>query len=564
MVSSIVTLIIWSVIWLVIIAYLRHRAHSNTKHAHETGTSSLTLQIGHWTIWPGWLALTATTNAWSARVLSMASLSTTRKQRLQKWFSIGVNVARIAMFIGIGVLIFSFLSSLPRVLWRIWSRVIGSDVGVAISESEQDSNAMQFAIAIPGLTLPWHQFGFLWIAIFVSVAFHEFGHALAAAAFGVRTVNVGMFIAWLFPGAYVELDDTQLHQVDSDFVHTGSEEQERIAARRVLTVASAGVWHNVVLCVVCGILLVALQPLLLLPLFDCSYHGNQGALVVGVGHEHDFVLASELIPGDTVVTHINGTRIGSVEEWIAQLSDIATSPVDSTTGGYLIRQRHWEKLQHEYGSSCCDETHDDSQKWQCFIARSKLHDQNNVNVCLSVRRELSHHAERCNAEDPKTNGADFCIFPVLPQATGERIVSIHTTRLDLDNTDQEAVAAATIWFRGPPAELYSNVHLGACRPRLLLRQLQQVVPILGIYSWPELLDRVIKYTIVVSASLAILNAAPIHFADGCHIIEAMATLRMWPFVHRQYMRSIGTNLILAIGTLLLAGNLLCTILQAIL
>lgn len=41
----------------------------------------------------------------------------------------------------------------------------------------------------------------------VSVAFHELGHALAAAAHRVRTLSVGVFVVALFPGAYCEIDN---------------------------------------------------------------------------------------------------------------------------------------------------------------------------------------------------------------------------------------------------------------------------------------------------------------------------------------------------------------------
>lgn len=80
-------------------------------------------------------------------------------------------------------------------------------------------------VAIPGVTLPFDQLVYLWIGkshgsdavksrgsqpvvagISLSVGFHEFGHALAAAAMHVRSTSIGFFWILFFPGAYVEIE----------------------------------------------------------------------------------------------------------------------------------------------------------------------------------------------------------------------------------------------------------------------------------------------------------------------------------------------------------------------
>mmetsp|Transcript_19818 Transcript_19818/g.27842 ORF Transcript_19818/g.27842 Transcript_19818/m.27842 type:complete len:85 (+) Transcript_19818:127-381(+) len=56
--------------------------------------------------------------------------------------------------------------------------------------------------------MPLSHIFYLWVAIFVSVVVHELGHAMAAAAYRVRTRRFGAFvIMFCFPGAYVEIDD---------------------------------------------------------------------------------------------------------------------------------------------------------------------------------------------------------------------------------------------------------------------------------------------------------------------------------------------------------------------
>jgi len=64
----------------------------------------------------------------------------------------------------------------------------------------------------------------------LSIAFHEFGHAIAAASEGVEIEYVAIFVAVLFPGAFVALNYDLL--------------QNR-PLFSMLRIYCAGIWHNV-------------------------------------------------------------------------------------------------------------------------------------------------------------------------------------------------------------------------------------------------------------------------------------------------------------------------------
>lgn len=64
----------------------------------------------------------------------------------------------------------------------------------------------------------------------LSIAFHEFGHAIAAASEGVQMEYVAIFMAVLFPGALVALNYDLL---------------ENLPLFSMLRIYCAGIWHNV-------------------------------------------------------------------------------------------------------------------------------------------------------------------------------------------------------------------------------------------------------------------------------------------------------------------------------
>ncbi|KAJ6809032.1 membrane-bound transcription factor site-2 protease-like protein isoform X1 [Iris pallida] len=120
----------------------------------------------------------------------------------------------------------------------------------------------------------------------ISVAIHEFGHAVAATSEGVQIEYIAIFLAVIFPGALVALN--------YDFMQSSP----RSAALRIYC---AGIWHNVMFCAVCGLTL-SLLPTILTPL----YIHREMPMVIGV--PQDSPLVNYLSPGD-VIRSIDGSNI---------------------------------------------------------------------------------------------------------------------------------------------------------------------------------------------------------------------------------------------------------------
>lgn len=155
---------------------------------------------------------------------------------------------------------------------------------------------------VPGVNVPLSSVVYLVLAVFIAGLVHELGHALAAVVNDVDVCGTGFFLYAIFPGFFVDID-------------------ERVCCiphKEALSVFAAGVWHNLLLCCVC--LLVIVQPqLLLFPLFTVPHTG------VVTGIPQDSVLAGHLMLGDSVLA-VNGCPVTGAAEWAACITELFNNP----------------------------------------------------------------------------------------------------------------------------------------------------------------------------------------------------------------------------------------------
>ena len=186
---------------------------------------------------------------------------------------------------------------------------------------------------VPGVTMPMTLSYVLplSLSILMSAGIHEIGHAIACAKEGIRIQSMGAFLmAPFLCGAYVRLPM----------------EVQAMAPRRRLRVWSAGIWHNVLLCLV--LILMLSTPftwflgIISSPLYSRS---GRGAVILEVpsvnsplyGH----VETSDMLVG------IGSHSVGSVDEWYESIRDIAAS--STKTSGFCVSST-WISQD----SSCCE------------------------------------------------------------------------------------------------------------------------------------------------------------------------------------------------------------------
>src|SRR3546814_5971464 len=103
------------------------------------------------------------------------------------------------------------------------------------STSTASSPSAAIVPLIPGVNLPAEYLLVFWLATFISLVVPELGHAAAAAMERLQIQGVGVFFAFLFPGAYARIE-ASLH-----YIPLWSQ----------LKVYAHGVWHNVFLTLGC-------------------------------------------------------------------------------------------------------------------------------------------------------------------------------------------------------------------------------------------------------------------------------------------------------------------------
>ena len=526
---------------------------------------------------------------------------------LRAWFRPALWVAVPCALLSLGILASNLclaVSHLPR-WWLIDS--------LHADSLRSEESALSLSITGPGVNIPWDMVGYLWLAISLSVIVHEGGHALAAAAFGVRTRRVGFFFLGFFPGAFVELEE-----------HAGARVLNPL---HKLKIALAGIWHNVALCLLCLVVLGSLRLCTAL-LFS---HVHPGVTVTAVDPHH---VLSPLISAGRRLSSVDGAPVSSPDAWMHALHSVAST----SQQGYCFSPAElllMSQVSSSEGPHCCNRS--SSSALTCLYAHrahvdsaaaavptttaaaftpgsgvpapapsstARVAASSNAVVfepsaapgwapapasawCVSARRYLlpSRARARCRSDDdcalsvpapapsvphrhasgtvaaPSETGRDSngavrsCLRPLLSE--GERVLA-------LGLGEPSAATYEELLYAGGVADLASAVTvsryaLGDHATRALLVAV----------AWAEMCETALLFVIVISASLALLNSAPVVFADGSlavtHLLAVLDTVETRHYSSAAPVRSASSSYarpatcLVRCTTALLGANVLCSL-----
>jgi len=220
-----------------------------------------------------------------------------------------------------------FISKRRKRLWRmIWN------LGVVVAFGQMifiiyfmSHNLFQLAyrtpqaagmfLLLPGVTVSLETLPYIIIALAVVLLTHEFAHAVASLTDNVPVKSSGLFLAFIIPGGFVELDEDKL-------------EKSKLATK--LRVFSAGSSTNIAAWLVVSLLLVnftvTISPL---------YNGPSGILVSGV-IENGGASKADIGKWDVIYT-INNQSIKDINELARFMSTVKPGTVLSlkTDRGYV-------------------------------------------------------------------------------------------------------------------------------------------------------------------------------------------------------------------------------------
>jgi membrane-associated protease RseP (regulator of RpoE activity) len=165
------------------------------------------------------------------------------------------------------------------------------------------ANDLKNVLAIPGVN-DFIPFTFaVWLGLLATMVVHEFGHAILCRVEGIRVKSMGVLLAVIPIGAFVEPDE-------------GDQEKSRGLAK--MRMFGAGITNNILLGLACFSLVVFLLGFAL-PLTIPLIHGV---------YEDSPASAAGMVP-NTLIREVNGVSVSSREEVTTLLN--STKPGDTIT-----------------------------------------------------------------------------------------------------------------------------------------------------------------------------------------------------------------------------------------
>eukprot|EP00823_Brevimastigomonas_motovehiculus_P007320 TRINITY_DN6341_c0_g1_i1.p1 TRINITY_DN6341_c0_g1~~TRINITY_DN6341_c0_g1_i1.p1 ORF type:complete len:506 (+),score=15.04 TRINITY_DN6341_c0_g1_i1:65-1582(+) len=401
------------------------------------------------------------------------------------WFSGGILCGVVGLVVSISLLA---------------SNVVGWFISVVTVQPPPSSHIM---LMIPGVTIPSSSFGYLFIAIFVSMIFHELGHALSAACYGIQSTRIGVFLAICFPGAFV------------DIKYEGG--YEALPLFRKLRVVCGGIWHNVVLFGICyGIILIV--PLIFFPFYFPPGHGVMITSVL------DHRMISSTFHPFAVISSIDNHNIHTSNDLIHAVQQITSAPLEGRCiSADIIGEYRGGDL------SCCNSSIPADTRQCFFVERDHLKDNQ---VCLSVRKYWKTNEHCLSTKDCTLQHATstddnhrVCTWPQLE--IGERIMQVAFS-------DSKIEFITTF-----PTYFLSSVQVSDYVPRSWLFSFFPQ-NLLAFLSLPDVMLTTLRFICGVSMSLAILNSTPVYYSDGALLVDtvllALSNYCSWFKKHRSQVQ----------------------------
>jgi len=383
---------------------------------------------------------------------------------------------------------------------------------------------------MPGMNMPWNQVVYYMFTLIVAGGFHEIGHAVASARENVRVNSFGVFILFIYPGAFVELHTDQL---------------EIIQPIRRLRIFTAGVWHNFVLAmfaICCSYTL----PYMLWPLYQL----NNGIVVTWTNEQYSI---HQTLPVGDVITGINLCPIKTSSDWYECLQNLEKSGAEGYCNTKTYVKMHNTSLPTVITNmgepDCCNDTTSyrfcftyHTTKYTSLIKNLKKNRFNELvrtsneyiskfteHACLPARHTIqSKQTCKLNNDCTELYQPMLCMKPLTSNFT--KVIQIKRKN------------SQDILFVGNVNELLYSVAVSNYIPRYFF----------SLVNFPHHLNSLCMYLISISSALAILNMVPCFCLDGHQTLLILLEIY---FPTSPKLRSTLGTVILMFGSLLLISNI---------
>ncbi|CAH0553742.1 unnamed protein product [Brassicogethes aeneus] len=375
----------------------------------------------------------------------------------------------------------------------------------------EEASTITIEPMLPGINLPVSELGYYSLTLVICSIVHEMGHALAAVRENVSLECVGVNAIFILPVAFVLL---------------GTEKLFSLKNKNILKILCAGVWHNIVLSLL-AFLIYSFLP----HVFSSLYTINEGVIVVNVAKNSPLLGARGLKMGDTIVG-INDCLIYNEESWVNCIKHINTRKSGFCLNGDLIRSLDESiPLKHTDNGylDCCNA---DKQNNFCFEYLDEGILKLPSHVCLPGRTVVEKATTFCSFEPHACPNNLFCFRPLVENYTNLfKIVKS-------DNTN--------VIYSGPVTDVYRTLEVSP-----------YIHPNISS-TIPDRTMKLLRYVIVVSMGLGVINIIPCWFMDGQYIISILGNIMLVKMLGKKK-----TNLIVLTLTTFITFILVTHCMQAV-
>lgn len=336
---------------------------------------------------------------------------------------------------------------------------------------------MKVEIALPFITLPIEEIPFYIVALAVNSIVHEIGHSIAANIEDVQTRCFGVHLLFMLPFAYVEID---------------AEQMSCLNVWKKLKILCAGIWHNIILGMICYLLLISVPQLA-----TSFYNINDSVIVTSIRARSPVASGPKGLHNHDIINSINDCKVTNIRTWYKCLQETAQyQPSFCLTTDFVQNNDESGALIHNQQLIECCDPH--NQKVNCFehIVES-LDDDVEVPqyLCLDIRKTIEHSLGYCNKKQHCQDS--LCFKPILDNST---------TILQIKRWYQEDML-----YIGHPSDFSKTVKVSEFVPKT---------------SWlsAHIADNIslfLRYLIVFAFGLALLNIVPCFGFDGQYLISTL-------------------------------------------
>lgn len=253
----------------------------------------------------------------------------------------------------------------------------------------------------------------------------------------------------------------------------------------------AGIWHNVVLSLVFYTIFLALSTI-----FAPLYNVNIGVTITNIKSDSK-LLGERGLQASDVVTHINNCPVTNVDSWYGcLLESIRQQPAYCISNDFVLNHDESIPVFHsnEGLTECCDRK---NLKNLCF---EYISESNGVLelpqfMCLNVRNVIENSLDYCH-KTIKCHD-NFCIKPIVDNTT----TVLHMKRLTKKD----------VMYVGHPADLSRTMKVSDFVAKT------KMFPA----SFIDGIANFIKYVVVFSFGMAVVNVIPCFALDGQFIVSAV-------------------------------------------